>query len=274
MTHPADLDRIDAYVAHLSTLGHPDTTTQTYRAALNRAARELPAGLCAVPDELLAWLATLRSASARQTYRAALRGFYDWAINRGGLQGANPAAGLPTVRRKRGLPRPCTLDELATILDRARQPVRLWAMLAAYAGTRCCEIARLRREDVTETMTWLHGKGDKQRQVPTHPAVWAAVAGLPPGLLAGGRNAHCVSHRGAAEFDRIGLPEVTLHRLRHLAGTLWQAATGDVRVTQELLGHASVATTMVYTAVSNTQMRAAVLAVPTLSASAAAAGRG
>lgn len=260
----------DAYLAHLTAIGHPKTTIDTYRCALRRASIELPAGLLSVHDEIEQWLATRRASSTRNVYRAALRGFYEYALRRGMIS-ENPAADLAPIKRRTGLPRPVPLDQLAHILENAAEPERLWYTVAAYAGARCCEIARLDRADVDEHTIYLHGKGDRERLVPTHPMVWAAVRDLPQGPLAGGRNAAAVSSRGNRRLDRLGLPAVTMHRLRHTAGTLWQAAVGDTRVTQQLLGHASLQTVQIYTAVSDTSMRAAVLAMPSITVGAATA---
>lgn len=262
-----DRTKIDAWTRHLTVAGHPANTRSTYRAALTRAARELPHGLEATDDELADWLSTLRSASARQTYRAALKNFYGWAVTKGGMQGDNPTTALPPVRRRPGLPRPITHQQLAELLAHPERRMRLWIMLAAYAGLRCCEIARLRREDITQEVIYLHGKGDWERAVPTHPDIWAAVQDLPPGPVAG-VSAKTVSRYGVAVMHQYGITghRSGLHRLRHWAGTWWQAATGDVRVTQQLLGHSSPATTAVYTAVSDQQMRAAVAGLPRVTA--------
>lgn len=264
MTHPVDL-----YLQHLAHVGHPTTTTRTYRTVLRRADRELPGGLCSHDYEIEAWLGSHHHPSTRNVYRAALQGFYAWAVKRQ-LITYNPAAEIEAARRVRGIPRPASLTELATILERAENPVRLWAIIAAYEGARCIEISRLNRTDITQETTYLYGKGDKHRVVPTHPELWIAVRDLPPGLLAGGRSPNRISNHAAEIMDRIGVPDVTMHRLRHLAGTLWQQATGDIRVTQQLLGHASVATTMVYTAVSDAAMRRAVLAIPSVTGASAA----
>jgi integrase/recombinase XerC len=257
-----DTPHITAWLDHLTAVGHPATTRDTYRCVLTRASRELPHGLGqALPEELVTWLGTHRSLATRGAYRAALTSFYRWVCSTRRLKGPNPAADLPRIKRPRRLPRPVEHHELALILEDAAEPVRTWAVIAAYAGARCCEIARLDRADVSEQSTRLHGKGDRQRSVPTHPAVWAAVAGLPAGLVAAGRTPWQVSHAGASEFRRLGVAG-GLHRLRHYFGTHVQAAVRDLRVTQELLGHASPATTAVYTAVSDSAMRAAVLALP------------
>jgi integrase/recombinase XerC len=269
---PDDLAQIDAYTAHLRLAGHPPTTIRTYRTPLTRAASALPHGLLSDADDIAEWLAGHTARNTRATYAVALRGLYRWAVATGRLA-EDPMAGLPVPRQRRGLPRPVSHAELAGVLAAAGEPVRTWCLLAAYAGLRCVEISRLDRADVTEQVVYVHGKGDRDRAVPTHPEVWRAVAALPPGPVAGCA-ARYVSSRIARTCDRIGLGQVTAHRLRHWAGTWWQAASGDLRVTQELLGHASPATTAVYTAVSDRSRRAAVLALPPVTAASGAGGQG
>lgn len=264
-----DLQQIDAYLHHLKLIGRSPKTITTYRCALRSAAAALPAGLCAEADEIIEWIAGHRSASTRATYAGALGGFYRWAIRKGRIT-RDPMLELDRPRRPRRLPRPVTHDQLRVILSQAREPVRLWSKVAAYAGARCVEISRLDRDDITETVTYLHGKGDKQRVVPTHPELWAAVRELPPGPVAGGRDAHAVSDRCADEYARLGLRGVTAHRLRHWFGTYALEATGgNLRAVQELLGHASVAQTQLYTAVSDTVIRSGVAGLPTFEAATA-----
>lgn len=258
----ADALHIQSYLDHLTTSGSPRTTVDTYRYALRSAARALPHGLGgSYPEELAAWLATL-GRGTQLTYRAALRGFYAHHQRTGEHVGPDPTTDLPRVRRPRRLPRPVEHDQLALILARATEPVRRWAVIAAYAGARCCEIARLDRADISEQVTYLHGKGDAERLVPTHPAVWEAVADLPAGPIAGGRSPHEVSRLGSRAFRELGLTGVTMHRLRHWHATWFHAAAGDPRITQQQLGHANLATVQVYTAVSDAAMRAAVLGLP------------
>lgn len=268
-THPADAlndgDLIDLYLLYL-TAEHPATTVRTYATALRNAHRELPHGLpCADLPEIQAWLfARGWKPATRATYQGAIRGFFAWCGRAGHLD-KNTAADLPRVKRGRRLPRPTTDEETRRILTEAAEPVRLWSLIAAYAGARCVEISRLDRVDITEQTTRLHGKGDRERLVPTHPALWAAVRDLPPGLLAGGRSAHYISQACRLEYANLGLsgpPPVTAHRLRHWAGTTWLTACDNLRAVQELMGHASPATTAGYTLAAPAVMRAAVAAAP------------
>lgn len=251
-----DHQHIEAYLRYLTLAGKSPVTITTYRQVLQLAARSL-GGLCAWPDDIAAWITGQRAGNTRYTYTVVLRGFYRWCIRTGRIS-ADPTAELPIPRKPRGMPRPVADENLHLILTEAREPVRLWSHLAAYAGARCVEISRVDRADITAETTYLFGKGDRPRAVPTHPELWRVVRDLPPGPLAGGCTPRAVSVRMIREYRRLGL-RVTPHQLRHWAGTGWQAATGDLRVTQELLGHASPDTTAMYAAVADARKRAAVL---------------
>lgn len=268
-----DKDHIDAFLRHLELAGHPPTTRRTYGKVLRLASRQMPAGLLAIPDEVTAWLITRPNRSTRATYSATLRSFYRWCVRTGRLLPAHdPVADLPAPRRRRGVPRPCTHDQLELILTEAREPVRTWSHFMAYAGARCIEVSRLAREDIEDDLIRLLGKGDKERIVPTHPVLWTLAADLPPGRLTT-CSADNISQRTSREYRRLGLPDwVTAHKLRHWCGTATlESSGGNTRVVQEILGHASLTETQVYTQVSNSALRAAIHSLPTISGATAAA---
>lgn len=276
---PAD-DLIDQFAEHLRRAGRSaEYTVRDWRATLTRADRQLPAGLDRASDrEIAEWLDGRAWAPAtRYAYWSCLRSFYRWAVAEQ-LLALDPTEFLARPRRPRGVPRPCTDAELAQILTRAREPVRTWAVLAAYGALRCLEISRLDREHVTADGIRLHGKGDKWRVVPAHPLVLDAVAGLPPGPVAAstvtGRrlSGRSVSARAVTHFHGdLAMPGMSLHRLRHWCLTNIQAAFGDLRVTQEIAGHASPQTTAVYTLVTDERRRAAIATLPLLTPAASAA---
>jgi integrase len=257
-------DLLDEYLAGLVHTAAASTVA-TYATVLRLAHQHLPAGVVvATTAELRAWLTSRDWAPAtRSTYRAALRSLHKWLVDRG-YSDYDPTARLPPVKIPRRLPRPTTDEETRRILTRADPPVRLWALIAAYTGARCVEISRLRREDITQTSVRLDGKGSKERTVPCHPLVWAAVADLPGGWLAGGAPAKRISDRGRHELRRLGLTG-GLHRLRAWHATAALAVDGaSLRTVQELLGHTSPTTTQVYTLVPPAAMRAAVNGLPDL----------
>lgn len=231
----------------------------------------LTACLAAVGDPLVVdraalvgWLATPGwSPWTRATYRGHLRGFFGWLCEFG-HRDDDPAAKLRRPRVPAGVPRPVTDAELVLVLARVPAWFRPLVILCAFAGLRVSEAARLCREDITaETLTVRAGKGGKSAVVPTHPRIWALVADLPPGPVLRGRYGQALTGKylssAAREvFDRLGLDAVHCHRFRHWFGTSVQANQGDIRVTQELMRHASIASTAIYTQVATAAKVAAI----------------
>lgn len=274
-------DLIEQFAANLRLRGRSAYTLAEWPRILTRIDQQLSYGLDqAHPAELVEVLGTDGwSPATRRAYWRCLTSFYRWAT--AGDESPlieDPMEAVPEPPpAARGVPKPCTDDELATILLQVGEPYRLWCLLAAYGGARCLEIARLDREDVGETVTYLHGKGDKPGAVPTHRLVWAAVRDLPPGPLvryrAGRRpgqrvTGRYVSHMSVARFAQLGMRGMHLHRLRHWYATRTLEACGDLRIVQELLRHASPDTTQVYTQVSAGRRSAAVSALPDLASAA------
>jgi integrase/recombinase XerC len=264
MTTP-DADIIEDYLAHLATLGRSPKTIRTYGTALWAAHRELPCGVpTATATEIAEWLSRYPSAATRRTYHAAIRGLTSWAAAVGHIS-RDEGALVPRPRVRPGLPNPCSDQQLAVILARAAEPYWLWSLLAAYAGARCIEITRLRREHLSPERVTLHGKGDKLRRVPTHPLVWAAVEGLPAGPVAPRRDPW--RDQVSAELRRcyLGLGvDVTAHMLRHWYGTSLVASGAGLEEVRELMGHASISTTLGYVRVASPRLAAAVGRLPTL----------
>lgn len=259
MTH--DHRIIEAWCENLRITGRATNTIRGYRIAMRQAAGHLPQGLAATTDELATWLASYTAQATRSCYGAAARSLYRWAVKARQLD-LDPTTDLDVPPAPVGVPRPCTDEQLRQILATVVDPLRLWSLLASYAGARCIEISRLHREHVTAERVTLTGKGGRTRRVPTHPQLWAVVEPLPPGPVAGSAPG-TISGRLCKAYRRAGV-DVTPHQLRHWAGTRWQAATGDIRVTQELMGHSSPAVTQVYCEPSAAAMAAAVAALPVL----------
>jgi integrase len=180
-------DLIAEYRSHLTNLARAPRTITDYTDILRRADRQLPHGLAgATIDELRGWIFTdKRGAASRLLYRTVIAGFFTWACCPPDDPDApwldyDPARHLPHVRRPRRKPKPVSTEQLTDVLARAPEPHRAWFLLAAYAGLRCVEISRANREHITEAHVWVpSGKGDRERYVPTHPALWRVVAELP-----------------------------------------------------------------------------------------------
>lgn len=262
---------IEDHTAWMALNGMSPRTIDSRKRWLYRLHGGLPHGLMYVSsDELAAAMHAFATAGewGRQslaTYSRHTRGFYRWAIQVGRLAPPDPSDALPRPSVPRTVPRPATDEELAAALERARDPYRLWVLLAAYAGLRCIEIARLSREDVTERGIAIRaGKGDKPAFVPTHPLIWQAVRDLPPGPIA--RRAdngepvateRYISYAWCAYARRVGI-RVGMHQFRHWFGTTALRNCGNMRTVQTLLRHSSIASTVIYTAVSDMELTQAV----------------
>ena len=233
---------------------------------------------------LRGWLAALRSAgAARATLArrgAAARAFTAWAC-RTGVLAVDPGPLLGTPRAARPLPDVLRQDEVARLLDAVDGAApedlrdRLVLELLYATGIRVGELCGLDVDDVDRERRVLRvlGKGAKERSVPFGvPAERALdawlVRGRPrwlgprsgPALLLGRRGgrldprtARTVVHERLAAVP--GAPDLGPHGLRHSAGTHLLEGGADLRAVQEMLGHATLASTQIYTHVSVERLR-------------------
>jgi integrase/recombinase XerC len=186
-----------------------------------------------------------------------LHAFYDWAA-RDELTEHDPTSRIIRPKMRRTLPRPADTDELLSALGDACPKHRCWLLLAAYQGLRCQEIAGLRREDVLEAEGLLRvamAKGGNERLLPLHPDVLEALKALPMPRVGwvfrrprGGPYGPVALSQEFNRFLRDAGVDATAHHLRHWFGTSLYMDTHDLRLVQEMLGHASPTTTAIYTA--------------------------
>ncbi len=242
---------------------------------MSRSDIESPAGV----DRLhlrryLASLGTRKLARATIARKAAaLRCYFSWLVRQGRLQ-ADPARSLRAPSGGGRLPRVLSGGEMSSLLDVPadtpvdRRDLAVLELLYA-AGLRVSELCGLDRGDIDlrgRTVTVL-GKGGKQRRVPVHDAAVAALqAWFDDGRddMEGPPEAAFVNRRGARLgprdvrriLDRRSASPTHPHALRHTYATHLLDGGADLRVVQELLGHASLATTQVYTHVSKERLRA------------------
>ncbi|MFT3876186.1 MAG: tyrosine-type recombinase/integrase [Propioniciclava sp.] len=219
--------------------------------------------------QLVEWAARqVWSRETRRSVYAGVRAFYRWAVG-AGLIGHSPADGLPAVRASDPCPRPTPDDVHHQALADADPRTWIILRLAAEAGLRRGEIARVHARDLWRDLAgWsltVHGKGGKTRVVPLTDALAdalrVAIAAAGGGwVLPGDVDGH-LSPRWVGTLAARVLPGAwTLHSLRHRFATRAHDATHDLIAVQRLLGHASVATTQRYVASSQDALRRAAAA--------------
>jgi site-specific recombinase XerD len=222
----------------------------------------------------LASLGTRKLARATIARKAAaLRCYFSWQLRQGHID-SDPARSLRAPSGGGRLPRVLSSGEVTSLLDVPtgtpvdRRDLAVLELLYA-AGLRVSELCGLNRTDIDlrgRTVTVL-GKGSKQRRVPIHDAAVDALrTWLQDGRddMEGPPEAAFVNRRGARLgprdvrriLDRRSASPTHPHALRHTYATHLLDGGADLRVVQELLGHASLATTQVYTHVSKERLRA------------------
>lgn len=202
-------------------------------------------------------------------------------LEREGDSGSNPAQRVARPRVPRNLPHPLTVEEVRGILEAADRPdppgLRDRAILETLygAGLRISELVGLDVDDVSREQGSVRvlGKGSKERIVPLGSFALEAidaylVGGRPSLARPASRGALFLNQRGG-RLTRQGVAKilkraaaaaglrarVTPHTLRHSFATHLLEGGADVRVVQELLGHASLATTQIYTLVTGDRLR-------------------
>ena len=208
------------------------------------------------------------SKETARSFHATISGFYEWCVATSRLD-TDPTTDLPSISAMAGRPRPATEAHVKYGLDRSNDRVRLMILLGAYQGLRCREICLVHTSHLTDGIDGpyllVNGKGDKLRNIPVLPEIASMirhhVAGwLFPGLIDGHLSAAYVSKLISQALP----PGITAHMLRHRFASKAYVATGhDIRAVQELLGHASVQTTQIYTAIPHGALRMAVNGIRT-----------
>ena len=215
------------------------------------------------------WLRTRPvSRPTQRTFLVALRAWYRWAL-REGLTAHDPTHLANGPRLDRRLPRPAREVDISTVLAGVKPQMAAMIAVMSCAGLRCCEVARLRWEDVDfdNGSIYVFGKGSKERRLWPGPEVMALLAELDgttgpvfPGRFGGQRSPELVSRLVSRAFRRCG-STATAHQLRHRCATQVLEATDNLMVVRDLLGHASVATTQAYAALVPAKVQAACRAV-------------
>jgi integrase/recombinase XerC len=199
---------------------------------------------------------------------SALRSFLDWLVHHGVIV-ANPAKGISTPKSGRRLPKNIDVDEVNKLLDiddNDPLAVRDRAMLELMygSGLRLSELVGLdcRRINLDAGEVWVLGKGSKERKLPIGRMAiewvtrwlemreWFAPE---DDALFISKNGNRISGRNVEKrFNQWGIKQglnshIHPHKLRHSFATHMLESSGDLRAVQELLGHANLSTTQIYT---------------------------
>ncbi|MDX7989034.1 tyrosine recombinase XerC [Xenorhabdus sp. 12] len=200
---------------------------------------------------------------------SSLRSFLDWMVMQGKLE-ANPAKTVSAPRKKRHLPKNIDVDEVNQLLNiNLNDPlsVRDRTMLEVMygAGLRLSELVGLdcRHLDLEAGEVWVHGKGSKERKVPFGRMAqewlqrWLKMRELfepeNDAIFISSKSGKRISARNVQKrFEQWGIRQgvnshINPHKLRHSFATHILESSGDLRAVQELLGHANLSTTQIYT---------------------------
>lgn len=254
---------IEAYELWMRGRGLAQRTISETVCTLRRLQRESGYPIEAMPALAISrFLASdALGARARYTYHGHLRGFYRWSADT--KIGEDAMATLPRPRMPRSTPRPVTTEQLQALLAMPlRHKTRAMVMLAALAGLRAHEIAKLKGQDVDAHARTLYvvGKGGHAASVPLHQELVDIATAMPargwwfpanstrPGEHVTSR--HVVNTVSDA-CRRAGIPGGTCHRLRHWYGTNLVASGADLRTTQSLMRHENLASTAIYTEITD-----------------------
>ena len=200
----------------------------------------------------------------RKAYRNTISSFFRW-LHKSGRRADDPSLDVPRVKKPHAHPRPCPDRYIAAAMEMATSSEKLMVRLGAECGLRRGEIARVHSDDVVADSAGrsliVRGKGDKQRIVPL-PDDLAGIIMDARGYLFPGRFGGHVEESYIGDHISRLLPDgYAAHTLRHRFATTAYAATHDLFVVAELLGHESVETTEHYVAMPDGRLREATAAV-------------
>jgi integrase/recombinase XerC len=282
MTLPAELDHwqadLSAFLAYLKhERGYSDKTLSSYQLQLSAVASQ-------VAEQANHWVELtetqlqLHISSCRKSLKArslalrvaSLRSFYRYLVQQGKLK-ENPASYLQVPKFDKPLPKNLDVDQVNHLLDfdtnEDALACRDKAILELFysSGLRLDELVSANLQDIdwSEALIRVRGKGNKQRVLPIGRMAVAAIkdwlkvrsayVGSDPDALFLSKQKNRISNRQVQQrvklwSERQGLAQhLHPHMLRHSFATHMLESSSDLRAVQELLGHANLNTTQVYT---------------------------
>lgn len=254
---------INGWLDWLRLQGFSDTTLRTRRGQVRSIARQsgtrhpreldiaMLVRLCARPGV---------SADHRHGQRAALTSFYNWCVDNTVVP-TSPVLLLPKVKPAKPRPRPTPDEVWDQLLASAHPREALMAMLACHGGLRRAEVAGLHYDDlVRDEVGWLliiRGKGGRQRVVPISSRLANTLRSYCHGgfVFPGAIDGHMSPDAVGRLVSRLMPDGWSMHKLRHRYATRGFNGTHNLLALRDALGHTSVATTQIYTAVNLSDVR-------------------
>jgi len=201
---------------------------------------------------------------------SAIRGFFDFLLVEGHFR-LNPARGVRAPKAPRTLPKPLDVDQMAGMLEAHQddllevRDVAMWELFYS-SGLRLSELTGLDCVDLdldAGSVFVRSGKGGRSRYLPVGSKACAALriwlearpayaSGQEPALFVSRRGARIAPRSVQQRLERWRVKQgmdghVHPHKLRHSFASHMLEGSGDLRAVQELLGHANIATTQIYT---------------------------
>jgi integrase/recombinase XerC len=227
-------------------------------------------------------------ATTRNRKLSALRGFFKYMTAGVGLLEKSPAADVDSAKNAKVLPKYLTEEQAVELLENIQSDFyeRDFCIVTLFlnCGMRLQELVKIDLQDIKDETILLHGKGNKERVAYLTPACIDAMKhylrerAKMQNIPESDRNALFLSRRTGRRLTPRRVQQIverclqtaglsgkgfSTHKLRHTAATLmYQTGSVDILELKELLGHANVATTQIYTHLDTSQLRGAVNASP------------
>ena len=252
---------MQSYITAMRAADRSPSTIRLHRHYLDRLARCHPSPAQVTVGDLRSFLAahdwkpeTMKSA------RGVCRTFYRWAHGAGLIE-HNPALSLDSIRVPRAMARPAPEAVVLATVTMGEPRVQLMAMLAAYAGLRCAEIAAVHDTHLLDDVLRVVGKGRKVREIPVvHAELLAQLRAVNGWAFPNGHGTH-LSAGHVSRLLSVAMPSGwTAHTLRHRMATVSYAGTRDLLAVGAVLGHSRPETTQRYVRLPDDALRAAVRA--------------
>lgn len=265
---PQPPETLDDWTAHMRAEGRSSNTIKARLQAVNAMSRAAGVAPHELRREHVVTYLSGRELAA-QSRRKYLEHVQAWA-SFAGIE--DPTVGIHKPRVPRAVPRPITEVQLERLIAAAPPRELVYVLLGAFAGFRSFETAKVCLEDLEDRGDGTHsirvqGKGGHTAVLPAHPHLTAAITDYASrhGITGGRLFPTATGDSVRAVLARLGAAtgvNFSSHQLRHRFGTAVHAATGDLLLTQQLMRHASPATTAGYALISGGRGRDAVAQLP------------